>query len=92
MTIDNEKVWPDEAHVYTDASFYKVGLRGLVFAWTGDEWIRSQKSPKEIIAAVKQYTKSEIHLLQKQIEYVAAREQRILKEIRSRVPKHPGTK
>ena len=41
---------PAGAHYYLDRNYYRIGVRGMVFIWTGEDWIRSTRSVGEIKA------------------------------------------
>jgi len=41
-----------ESQVYLDGGHYKIGLRGMTFYWSVDQWIRSTKTAEEIQRAI----------------------------------------
>jgi len=38
---------PADAQVVIDGSYYKIGLRNMIFVWAND-WFRSQKPYKDV--------------------------------------------
>ncbi len=38
--------------VFFDGSYYKLGLHGLPFRYTGESWVRSTKSKTEVKAEI----------------------------------------
>ena len=43
---------PKDAEIFMDGSYYKIGLHGLLFRYTVDEWIRSTKDKEEVLKAI----------------------------------------
>lgn len=46
----NKKNIPIDAQGYVDGSYYKIGLHGKAYRWTGKEWIISTRHPKVLLS------------------------------------------
>lgn len=44
---------PQRTEVYIDGLLYKIGLRGMVFVKVGGQWIRSSRTPDEVVRAAR---------------------------------------
>jgi hypothetical protein len=46
---------PEDAEVYVEGSWYKVGVRGMIFRYNNidDEWIRSTRTRADLLAALR---------------------------------------
>ncbi len=40
---------PKDAKYLSEGLYYKQGVHNMVFAWIGDEWIRSSKEWRDIL-------------------------------------------
>ena len=41
----------NDTQAVIDGLSYKIGVRGMVFIWANDKWIRSSKSKHQVLAA-----------------------------------------